>query len=254
MAHNFLKVVSFRQKSRNRLSFIGKDVEKALNYHSMPGNLADHGVRKYESFSGRFTSVDPLWEKYYGWSPYVYCRNEPVRKRDGNGRFDVDINNKVLIQKNNNGYYYTMYDGTKFYPGFLGFYTNCAGWAFVLNQTGDLKDIDMYDKTKPSFDPDMVEIILKHDGFGEEFTKKNKVKKGDYVIYRHNKTNKIEHVAIVIKNNNGDITVQYTNNGLASQQETKIEGLNESYQYLNISFVRREKNPRKTNKESVNME
>ena len=48
-------------------------------------NLGDFGVRKYESFSGRFTSVDPLYEKYYGWSPYVYSANNPVIFFDPNG-------------------------------------------------------------------------------------------------------------------------------------------------------------------------
>ena len=53
-------------------------------------SLADHGVRKYEDFSGRFTSPDPLWEKYYGWSPYVYSLNNPIRLKDDNGLLPGD--------------------------------------------------------------------------------------------------------------------------------------------------------------------
>ena len=57
--------------SYDRKSFIGKQED-------FESNLGDFGVRKYEDFSGRFTSIDPMWEKYYSWSPYHYCRNNPV--------------------------------------------------------------------------------------------------------------------------------------------------------------------------------
>jgi|GEM_PF-4298040 len=51
----------------------------------------EHGVRKYEDFSGRFTSPDPLWEKYYGWSPYHYCRNNPLSRVDPEGKDETII-------------------------------------------------------------------------------------------------------------------------------------------------------------------
>lgn len=47
--------------------------------------LADHGVRKYDSDIGRFTSIDPLWEKYYSWAPYQYAGNNPITFLDENG-------------------------------------------------------------------------------------------------------------------------------------------------------------------------
>jgi len=28
--------------------------------------------KKYDEDIGRFTSIDPLWEKYYSWTPYHY--------------------------------------------------------------------------------------------------------------------------------------------------------------------------------------
>ena len=42
-------------------------------YKGKENSLADHGVRKYDDEIGRFTSIGPLWEKYYLWSPYHYC-------------------------------------------------------------------------------------------------------------------------------------------------------------------------------------
>ncbi len=50
-------------------------------YHT----LADHGVRKFDSDLGQFTSIDPLWEKYIGWTPYHYCGNNPVMSVDPSG-------------------------------------------------------------------------------------------------------------------------------------------------------------------------
>jgi RHS repeat-associated protein len=49
-------------------------------------SLADFGVRKYDEDIGGFTSIDPLWEKYYSLTPYHYCGNNPVSNYDKNGK------------------------------------------------------------------------------------------------------------------------------------------------------------------------
>ncbi|OGU56801.1 MAG: hypothetical protein A2X64_07480 [Ignavibacteria bacterium GWF2_33_9] len=66
---------------KERQGFIGKEKD-------LESGLADHGVRKYDYISGRFTSTDPLWEKYYGYTPYHYTRNNPVLRLDVNGMAD----------------------------------------------------------------------------------------------------------------------------------------------------------------------
>ena len=48
-------------------------------------NLYDYDARQMDIVSGRFTSVDPMAEKYYNWSPYVYCANNPINIIDPNG-------------------------------------------------------------------------------------------------------------------------------------------------------------------------
>ncbi|MFZ4455216.1 MAG: DUF6443 domain-containing protein [Bacteroidales bacterium] len=46
----------------------------------------DYGARGYYPATGRFSTVDPLAEKYYSISPYVYCTNNPVNAIDNNGK------------------------------------------------------------------------------------------------------------------------------------------------------------------------
>ncbi|HRP01011.1 MAG TPA: RHS repeat-associated core domain-containing protein [Candidatus Kapabacteria bacterium] len=49
-------------------------------------SLSAGGVRKYDYEIGRFTSVDPLWEKYTGWTGYQYSLNNPIWVKDWDGK------------------------------------------------------------------------------------------------------------------------------------------------------------------------
>ena len=56
-------------------------------------NKCNYGLNEYD-FTGRwqdpgissFTSIDPLCEKYYSVSPYVYCLDNPINHIDPDGR------------------------------------------------------------------------------------------------------------------------------------------------------------------------
>jgi RHS repeat-associated protein len=60
--------ITYNPKDGKRLGFITKEYDRE-------SALADHGVRKYDYNIGRFTSTDPLFEKYAGWTPYQYSGN-----------------------------------------------------------------------------------------------------------------------------------------------------------------------------------
>lgn len=48
-------------------------------------NWYDYLARGMDPAAGRFTSIDPLCEKYYHISPYAYCGNNPINRIDPDG-------------------------------------------------------------------------------------------------------------------------------------------------------------------------
>ena len=68
--------------SPNRWLFSGKESQSFL-YANIP--LLDFGARMYNPAIARWTTADPMSEKYYGISPYVYCLGNPISIIDPNG-------------------------------------------------------------------------------------------------------------------------------------------------------------------------
>lgn len=64
----------------------------------------DYGARNYDAAIGRFTTMDPLAEKYYGISPYTYCGNNPIKYIDPTGMFytGFTVDKQGYIAKVNN--------------------------------------------------------------------------------------------------------------------------------------------------------
>jgi len=59
----------------------GKEMEAMNGLNQM-----DYGARRRYSWAPIWTAVDPLAEKYYSVSPYVYCLNNPVKFLDPDGK------------------------------------------------------------------------------------------------------------------------------------------------------------------------
>ena len=64
--------------SGNRFKFIGKELGTETG-------LYDFSARFMQPTFGRFTTIDPLAEKYPGISPYAYCAGNPVNFVDPDG-------------------------------------------------------------------------------------------------------------------------------------------------------------------------
>ena len=55
------------------------DTRKELNWY-------DYGARHYDPAVGRFITSDPLSEKDYSASPYIYCGSNPINRIDKDGK------------------------------------------------------------------------------------------------------------------------------------------------------------------------
>ncbi|WP_029905331.1 RHS repeat-associated core domain-containing protein [Prevotella sp. 10(H)] len=62
-------------------------------------NMYDYSAKFYEPGIGRFSTVDPLAEKYYSWSPYAYVGNNPLKYIDPTGMDWWSTNNPEEIEK-----------------------------------------------------------------------------------------------------------------------------------------------------------
>ena len=80
--------------SANRYRYNGKEEQSGeFGVHTI-----DYGARHYTPISGRWLSMDPLAEKYYSISPYVFCNNNPVNYVDLDGMRIVITNNSIEYQ------------------------------------------------------------------------------------------------------------------------------------------------------------
>jgi RHS repeat-associated core domain protein len=59
----------------------------------------DYGARQYAPAIGRWNAVDPSSEKHYNWSPYSYCKNNPVLRVDIDGKDDYTVNSAGRLFK-----------------------------------------------------------------------------------------------------------------------------------------------------------
>lgn len=64
-----------------RFKFNGKEFDRT---HGV--DWYDYGARHMSPDAGRFTTIDPMAEKYYNISPYAYCANNPINSYDADGK------------------------------------------------------------------------------------------------------------------------------------------------------------------------
>ena len=74
----------------------GKELDKV---HGL--NWYDFEARYYDSAIGRFHMMDPLCEKSYSWSPYSYCKDNPINRIDPDGKDDyvMTSNGKIYLKR-----------------------------------------------------------------------------------------------------------------------------------------------------------
>lgn len=61
-----------------KIGYIGNELDEENNYFLL-------GARQYDKNTGRFLSVDPLWESFPNYNPFHYCYNNPISFKDPTG-------------------------------------------------------------------------------------------------------------------------------------------------------------------------
>lgn len=77
----------FYERESQRYKFTGKERDNELQ-----SSYDYFGARYYDSRIGRWGGVEPLLNKYPGFSPYSYSANNPIIFKDYNGE-EIDLSN-----------------------------------------------------------------------------------------------------------------------------------------------------------------
>ena len=136
------------------------DSKKGLNWY-------DYGARHYDAALGRFTTVDPLAEKYYPISQYAYCLDNPIKFIDADGRLP-----RIYIERKGFGHAFVTVgngDNTIVYTyGRYGELGKDKSSARNTSPTGEGVLIKLTGRDAISFIQDQM---LANEAVGYEFTK-----------------------------------------------------------------------------------
>lgn len=136
------------EKSIQPYKYNGKelDTKNGLNWY-------DYGARQYDVAIGRWNAVDPSSEKHYNWSPYSYCKNNPVLRVDVDGKDDYTVNSagrlfKTVVEGSTNDRLMSIRSGVepitvndkKILSGMYNMQDGKSGGLETYNSTSSLED------------------------------------------------------------------------------------------------------------------
>jgi RHS repeat-associated protein len=240
--------------------FGGKELDRKDNL-----NFYDYEARAYDPTLMRFTSTDPMMEKYYGWSPFAYCLNNPVKFIDPDGKEP-----RIYVETKGFGHaFVTVGTGDKTIVYTYGRYgelgkdkssargTTPTGEGVLIKLTGDEAKTFIQDQITNKeavafeFTKGSDEVVAKH--FDDKLNSSDKTPtKGDYA----GKENaKVVDKYNVLTNNCVTTSVEGVQSG--SKQDLKLGGLKGTMaikDVLNVQSGKKESNVIKIPTEEIKKE
>ena len=191
----------------------------------------DNNARYYDPILARFTTQDPLAEKYPWLSPYNHCANNPLRFTDKDGRILRDEKGQIIYRTNGTTakYYFSYQEGDNVKKakaeveiGYI--YANDNTPIRVLNNISEDSrwDTNCHGVTfaggKYWLLPEDVQSVLSGDNY-QVIDDQSNAKRKDAVIYSDEKSahshsmtiSLIKDGIILVYGQNGPDTENYTN-------------------------------------------
>ncbi|MCP9610512.1 DUF6443 domain-containing protein [Coprobacter tertius] len=118
---------------------------------------SDFGARLYDQSIGRWMCPDPLAEKYYSVSPYVYCMNNPMRYVDPDGMdiYMLTSDGRTILALKTDDKYDRLYNS----------YTDVYGYTSISGKYIDVMDKGLLPQLTNSNNFLTAETINSNDAF-----------------------------------------------------------------------------------------
>ncbi|MGY0427367.1 MAG: RHS repeat-associated core domain-containing protein, partial [Polaribacter sp.] len=157
----------------NKYKYNGKELEESLGL-----NLYDYGARRYDASLGRWMSVDPLADKYYKFSPYVYVGNSPTIAIDPDGKRILFVNGywmnnwigRNIIHSSSSGKKYWGSGFTGAAQRFFGDYSAVSDSNYIDGSSSWGGDSSGGDREKAGYEYAKENYNTLIDGLGEDET------------------------------------------------------------------------------------
>jgi RHS repeat-associated protein len=139
--------------AKNKYLYNGKELQDDV-FAGSSLNWFDYGARFYDPQIGRFTTMDPMANKYYRWNPYCYVLNNPLKYIDSDGRLvefapgsSQEFKNKVAATIN--------YMNTKGTSGFFNSLSESKS-VYILQETKG--GVNTFASNTISWNPNLAKI------------------------------------------------------------------------------------------------